>query len=160
MVRSMKPQHRMNASVAFHFVHNFSKIPIEATQRRSKRTKMKSIELYHIIAVALSLPTSSAASTIIRELFDGSCGSDQDCLNAGDCCSQHGYCGTGEEYQFTLPFEPYRRTCTRFYSRSRALKTGQFFFKPDPTTMALRSTPCRRWTPTPRHRQPRHTLGM
>lgn len=35
-------------------------------------------------------------------------------------------------YQFTLPFEPYRRTCTRFYGRSRALKTGQFFFEPTP----------------------------
>ncbi len=34
--------------------------------------------------------------------------------------------------QFTLPFEPYRRTCTRFYGRSRALKTGQFFFEPTP----------------------------
>jgi hypothetical protein len=29
-------------------------------------------------------------------------------------------------YQFTLPFEP------RFYGRSRALKTGQFFFEPTP----------------------------
>ena len=36
------------------------------------------------------------------------------------------------KYQFTLPFEPYRRTCTRFYGRSRALKTGQFFFEPTP----------------------------
>jgi hypothetical protein len=59
---------------------------------------MKSIELYKIIAVALSLATSSVANTIVRELFDGSCESDQDCLNAGDCCSQHGYCGTSEEY--------------------------------------------------------------
>ncbi len=33
-------------------------------------------------------------------------------------------------YQFTLPFEPYRRTCTRFYGRGRALKTDQFFFEP------------------------------
>jgi hypothetical protein len=31
-----------------------------------------------------------------------------------------------------LPFEPYRRTCTRFYGRGRALKTSQFFFKPTP----------------------------
>ncbi len=37
------------------------------------------------------------------------------------------------KYQFTLPYEPYRRTCTRFYGRSRALlKTGQFFFEPTP----------------------------
>ncbi len=35
-------------------------------------------------------------------------------------------------YKFTLPFEPYRRTCTRFYGRGRALKTSQFFFKPTP----------------------------
>ncbi len=33
------------------------------------------------------------------------------------------------EYQFTLPFEPYRITRTRFYGRGRALKTDQFFFE-------------------------------
>ena len=36
------------------------------------------------------------------------------------------------EDQFTLPFEPYRRTCTRFYGRGRALKTDQFFLESNP----------------------------
>ena len=60
---------------------------------------MRSIKLYQIIAFALSLPIGYAANAIVRELFDdGSCESDWDCLNAGECCSQFGYCGTGEEY--------------------------------------------------------------
>jgi hypothetical protein len=56
---------------------------------------MRSIKLYQIIAFALSLPIGSAANAIVH---DGSCESDWDCLNAGECCSQFGYCGTGEEY--------------------------------------------------------------
>lgn len=30
--------------------------------------------------------------------FDGSCSNDQDCLNAGECCSDYGFCGVGKEY--------------------------------------------------------------
>ena len=59
---------------------------------------MKSITLYQIISFALSLATGSAAYEIVRDLFDGSCRSNWDCLNAGECCSQHGFCGDGEEY--------------------------------------------------------------
>ena len=59
---------------------------------------MKSITVYQIIAFKLLLPIGSAANATVRELFDGSCESDRDCLNVGDCCSQRGCCGTGEEY--------------------------------------------------------------
>jgi hypothetical protein len=58
-------------------------------------------------------------------------------------------------------FPVVRRNCTRFYGRSRTGKTKvSLLCERTPTMMALRSTPCRRRTPTPRHRQPRHTLGM
>jgi hypothetical protein len=103
MLRSMKPQQWINTSIAFHFhVINFppksdKKSPIEAPAA-FQQTKMKLIKAYQIIAFTLSLPIGSAANAIVRELFDGSCESDWDCLNVGDCCSQYGYCGTGEMY--------------------------------------------------------------
>ena len=62
-------------------------------------TKMKSITIYQIIAFTiLSLPVGSVANATVRKLFDGSCEIDLDCLNVGECCSQYGYCGVGEEY--------------------------------------------------------------
>ena len=59
---------------------------------------MKSITLYQIISFALSFATGSAAYEKARDLFDGSCGINTDCLNVGECCSQYGFCGIGEEY--------------------------------------------------------------
>jgi hypothetical protein len=35
---------------------------------------------------------------LARDLFDGSCESITDCLNVGECCSQYGFCGIGEEW--------------------------------------------------------------
>ncbi len=59
---------------------------------------MKSITLYQIILFAPLLATGSAKYEIVCNLFDGSCRSNLDCLNAGECCSQHGFCGIGKEY--------------------------------------------------------------
>jgi hypothetical protein len=63
-----------------------------------QKIKMKSITLYQIILFALSFATGSTAYEIVCDLFDGSCRSDWDCLNAEECCSQHGFCGIGKEY--------------------------------------------------------------
>jgi hypothetical protein len=51
-----------------------------------------------MISFALSFSTGFSEYEIIRDLFDGSCESNWDCLNVGECCSQYGFCGVGEEY--------------------------------------------------------------
>jgi hypothetical protein len=89
---------------------------------------MKSIKLYQNIAIALSLPIGSAANTIVRELFDGSCESDWDCLNVGDCCSQHGYCGTGEEYCGVVQEVEVSVLETIVYSGREKLFVHHFYF--------------------------------